>query len=299
MRADIPKHIAPGLQTIYAKAFAEQPVSWPKIAMTINSNKKSETYGWLGNVPQMKEFLDTRQGQALAEYGFTVTNRKWESTIPVEVDALEDDLYGQIRARVDGMGTEAKRHPDQLFAELVAAGFATACYDGQYFFSASHTEGDSGTQSNTGSSALSATTIKTAITQMRKIKDDKGKRMGINPNILGVPPDLEFEALEIVKSVGLVGSTTENVLKPSTNVLYNRLDVVVMDNLTDTNDWFLFDTRRGVKPFVFQNRVKPTFQALEGSSDSGFHEDMYYYGVRARYNFGYGMWQFAYGASVS
>ena len=40
------------------------------------------------------------------------------------------------------------------------------------------------------------------------------------------------------------------------------------------------------------------FAALEGSQsgEAAFMRDRYFYGVRGRYNVGYGLWQTAYGA---
>jgi phage major head subunit gpT-like protein len=39
------------------------------------------------------------------------------------------------------MGQAAAVHPDELVFALLAAGFATACFDGQYFFDSDHPVG--------------------------------------------------------------------------------------------------------------------------------------------------------------
>jgi phage major head subunit gpT-like protein len=46
-------------------------------------------------------------------------------------------------------------------------------------------------------------------------------------------------------------------------------------------------------------RREVTFRALEGDSESGFLRKRFLYGADARYNVGYGPWQFAYGSQVS
>lgn len=38
----------------------------------------------------------------------------------------------------DDLGRMAAEFPDQLFAELIAAGFTDSCYDGQPFFDGDH-----------------------------------------------------------------------------------------------------------------------------------------------------------------
>jgi phage major head subunit gpT-like protein len=45
--------------------------------------------------------------------------------------------------------------------------------------------------------------------------------------------------------------------------------------------------------------VPVEFAALEGTSENGFMRDQYVYGVRARYNVGFGLWQTAYGSQVA
>jgi phage major head subunit gpT-like protein len=40
------------------------------------------------------------------------------------------------------------------------------------------------------------------------------------------------------------------------------------------------------------------FEALERNSENGFLRDQYLYGIRARYNAGFGDWRCAFGAQV-
>ncbi len=61
----------------------------------------------------------------------------------------------------------------------------------------------------------------------------------------------------------------------------------------------MLSTKGVVKPVILQSRTPIEFAALEADSESGFMRDEYVYGVRARYNAGYGLWQMAYGSQVS
>ena len=59
--------------------------------------------------------------------------------------------------------------------------------------------------------------------------------------------------------------------------------------------WYLLDTGRAVKPFVFQSRRSLQFVSLDGLKDTNvFMQKKFVYGVDARYNAGYGLWQLAY-----
>jgi len=62
--------------------------------------------------------------------------------------------------------------------------------------------------------------------------------------------------------------------------------------------WFLLDTARALKPLIFQERVKPDkIIRLDREEDANvFERDEYAYGVRGRYNVGYGFWQMAFGS---
>jgi phage major head subunit gpT-like protein len=60
--------------------------------------------------------------------------------------------------------------------------------------------------------------------------------------------------------------------------------------------WYLLDTTRSIKPFIFQQRQAPEFQAKDdpNTSDHVFNNKEYVYGVDSRDNAGYGLWQMAY-----
>jgi len=61
--------------------------------------------------------------------------------------------------------------------------------------------------------------------------------------------------------------------------------------------WFLVDDMRALKPIIFQERQKPVFVAKDNPEDDNvFHRKEFLYGVDARYNVGFGFWQFAWGS---
>lgn len=301
VKSDIPRLLEAGLKTVFFEAYDAAVGDWERISTVVPSEQDTETYAWLGSVPNMREFKDERLPAGLLEHEYTIKNKTWEASIAVDRAALEDDLYGQIKLRVQGLARESKRHIDELVFSLLADGFTALCHDGQYFFDTDHSEGDSGTQSNKGTTALSATSLQTAITSMMKFKDDRGKLLGIAPDTLVVPPDLQWTALELLNSTyypELIDPAAGSQ-KLAANPMKGKLDLVVSPYLTDTNNWFLLATKWVVRPVIFQSRVPVEFAALEGASENGFMRDQYIYGVRARYNVGFGLWQTAYGSLVA
>lgn len=302
-RSDIPNLLTSGLKTVFFDAYESglQNAQYTRIATVVPSGKDQETYGWLGAIPTMREWKDERMPKGLLEHNYTIINKDWEVSIGVHKNAIEDDQYGQVRIRTQELGSEAARHKDQLVFELLAAGFATDCYDGQYFFDTDHSEGDSGTQSNKGTTALGADSLAAGVTAMMKYKDDKGKPLGIVPDTLVIPPDLWMTACEILESLGRsdTANNTTNAFRYLTQLGLAKLNIVMSPYLTDTNDWFLLCTNKIVKPIILQERQEVRFGALESTSDRGFMRKEYVYGADARYNVGYGLWQCAYGASVT
>ena len=304
-QSDIPNLLKAGLKTLFFDSLQNGLIksAISKVASVVESSQDTENYAWLGQNPIMKEFLDERQIKALQESSFSIRNKTWEATIGVDRTAIEDDRYGQIKVRIQSLAYEAIRHKEQMIISLLANGFTNTCYDGQYFFDIDHVNPGAdyqSAQSNKGTDALSAASLQSAITAMSKVKDDKGRSMGVSADTIVVPPDLEWTARELLESVyypeKLTGTDNQ---KNSANPLKNRLGLVISPYLTDTNNWYLLCTQYPVKPLILQERTNVEFRALESESESGFMRDQYLYGIRARYNAGYGLWQYAYGAIVA
>lgn len=297
-RSDVPNLLEDGLKTVFFEAFDATAGDYERVATVVPSESDEESYPWLGAVPKMREFADERMPLGLTEHNYTIRNRTWESSVAIERAAIEDDKYGQIKLRIQSLARETKRHLDEIVFALLAGGFAARCYDGQYFFDTDHSSGDSGAQSNKGTSALDAAALQTAITAMMRYKDDRGKYLGVVPDLLVVPPDMQWTAMELLESTYWPeeGSTTARM---ADNVLKGKLDLLVSPYLEDVNNWYVLSTRGIIKPLILQSRTPVEFSALEGDSESGFMRDQYIYGVRARYNAGYGLWQTAYGSQVS
>lgn len=294
-RSDIPAGLTTGVRALFLKSIEGVPTHYQKLAMIAPSAASEEKYAWLASVPGMREFVGERQAYGLREYSFSIVNKTWESTIEVDRAALEDEQYGQIRLRIQSLAEAAAYHKDQMVIQLARDGFTANCYDGQAFFSGSHPVGE-GTASNTGSEPLSASALQAAITSIARRTDDQGRPLGVTADTLLVPPELEWTALELLGSP--VAPEADN---NTGNVLRGRLDLIVSPHLTDADNWFVFCTRRALKPFILQERTPLEFEALDAGSGSeqAFIRDRFLYGVRSRYNAGYGLWQLAWGSNVS
>lgn len=296
-RSDIPGLLTPVLKTAFFESYQplEAGSDFMKVATTVPSQTTAESYAWLGSVPKMREFVDERKLKSIVEYNYSIPNKTYEASIGVDRAAIEDDQFGQIRIRINGMAIEAARFKDELTFTALQDGFTALAYDGLTFFHATRTIGESGTIDNKMTDALTTAALQTAITTMRQFKDDRGRPMGANPDTLVVGTSLEFVALAILTSI--VYTSTDGGANTS-NVMKGRLNLIVSPYV-NANDWFVLDTKSAVKPLIYQDRIPVTFEAMEANSESGFMRDQYAYGVRMRGAVGYGLPQHCIGSLVA
>ena len=88
----------------------------------------------------------------------------------------------------------------------------------------------------------------------------------------------------------------------SHKVLNERGKEVNVSNVSDDGgsgaSWYLLDTKRALKPLIFQNRKSPVFVAKTNLTDENvFSADQFVYGVDARRNTGFGFWQLAHASN--
>lgn len=124
--------------TLFQAGLGIAPSQYRSVATEVPSSGRANTYGWLGELPGMKEWVGPRQINALKAYNYSLENKPYEDTIGVDRDDIEDDMEGVYAPRFTAMGRAVGAFPDQLVFAALKAGFATNCYDGQYFFDTDH-----------------------------------------------------------------------------------------------------------------------------------------------------------------
>lgn len=127
-----------GFKTSFQGGLGRAGSQWKRVATRVPSSTRSNTYGWLGKFPRIREWVGDRVVQNLSEHEYKITNKPFELTIGVDRDDIEDDELGIYTPMFEGMGMEVGDHPDTLVFPLLNAGFTTECYDGQYFFDTDH-----------------------------------------------------------------------------------------------------------------------------------------------------------------
>jgi phage major head subunit gpT-like protein len=121
---------------------------WQQFATEVPSTTGEEKYGWLGATTKLREWVGERVYQNIKSHDYSIKNKTFESTVSVPREAIEDDQYGVYSPLMQQMGQDAALHPDELLFGLMALGFTTNCYDGQYFFDIDHPVGPQGQEAS-------------------------------------------------------------------------------------------------------------------------------------------------------
>lgn len=129
-----------GFKKNFQDAFnATRPESdFNKVATVITSTSKSETYGWLGKFPKMREWIGDRQIKDMEAHGYSILNKDFEAIVGVDRNDIEDDNLGVYAPLMQEMGLSAAQQPDDLTFGLLGNGATELYYDGQYFFDTDH-----------------------------------------------------------------------------------------------------------------------------------------------------------------
>lgn len=274
-----------GFSKIYQTAYGNTPTFYEQMATVVPSTTKENDYGWMASIPALREWLGPRVVRNLSEHSYTLKNKPFELTVGVDRDDIEDDNLGVYDMRFAGMAEAAAKWPDRLLKTVLQAGTSALGFDGVAFFAATHPLNPAGNQSNNfTSSALSDTNFAANRAAMMAYTSESGESLGVMPNTLFVPPQLEDTARQIVVAeYGASGAT--NVQKGQANV------VVVPELANQSTTWYLADTSHAIKGLIFQRRKAPVFVNKDAPTDDNvFFLRQFLYGVDARGNAGYGPW---------
>jgi phage major head subunit gpT-like protein len=271
------------------EAFAEKPI-YQEIATKFNSNTSEESYGWMGANPTMSEWTDKRQLKDLKAFSYTLTNKHYEGTIAVNRDTYEDDKYGMIAPRIQGLARRAVRHMNQAVIDQLEAGQTLLAYDGGAFFKTNRTIGSSGTIDNlktgaySGSSAEILTALDLAYQTMASYKDDKGVPMGLVPDAIVCSPKM-FIPIRTALLPAVAGTSL-----PEAGIFQDARIFATPHVDGDADDFYVLCTKQvEVKPLIFQMRKEVEFVSMDKPDDSNvFMQNEFYYGVDDRFATGYG-----------
>jgi hypothetical protein len=256
-----------------------------------------------GEAPIKSEGAAVQYDSAKESYTSRYTHETVALAFAVTEEAMEDNLYDTFaKVRAKGLA-RAMASTKQVKAANTFNNAFSASYvggDGVALISTAHPTIGDGNQSNKiGTSAISISTIETAVTAIHKLKDDRGILIGASPVSIHIPPELAFETDMLLHSAGLPNGT---VAYPTSGIAPNDINPVrnmglfpggfyINRRFTDANNWFVkTDVPNGSKMFV----RAPLATKMEPDFDTGNLR----FKARERYSFGWSDWRKWFGAEV-
>lgn len=127
-----------GFSTAFAAGVGLASSDYQSISTTVTATTKEQKYGWLGKIPNVREWVGARAVQNLMQHDYSIKEKPFELTISVDRDDIETDNLGIYTPMFTEMGRSTGAQWDMLVFAALKAGFATNCYDGQFFFDTDH-----------------------------------------------------------------------------------------------------------------------------------------------------------------
>lgn len=262
----------------------------------VGSSARENVYGFSSMSPDMNEWLADRKAEGQDGFEYRLKNRKFEKTIVVSRDDVDDDTLQIYSSKISTLANSYAYNIDTL---TIAAMQSTTqlCFDELTYFNGSHfanPKKSTGPFSNLRTSfALTTANFDTAYEDMMSFVDIDGAPADITPTHLFVPPQLRKEALRIVggglqnESTGLAATNTTNVATENVNA--GIVQVVVVPRLANqAGTWYLADLSKEIKPLIYQLRDPLEMVSFVNPNDpTVFAADEFTYGTRVRHAVGY------------
>ena len=122
----------------FKDGLAMSPSMKDRVASIVPSSNAQNTYGWLGKVPSMREWIGARVIQNISEATYSLVNKAFELTVGVDRYDMEDDNIGVYSTLFQEMGASTTGNEELLTFNALKNGFSSKCYDGQNFFDTVH-----------------------------------------------------------------------------------------------------------------------------------------------------------------
>ena len=266
--------LKPGLKRVYDLAMSRPRPIMEMLFGVETSTRYEEQYQGMGAMGLVPPFGGTVPYTDF-DAGYRVDVRNYEFALGMQVERrlVDDDQFNQIKRRASNMADAFNITIETDAANVYINGFtddgtnrmgaSTNGADGVGLLSAAHpySPANSGTtQSNEGTLALTIDNLDTTRQNMRNFTDDQGQLLGVNPDMLLVPPELERTATQLVSERAIYEPSSAQY---DVNMFSGRFRPVVWDRLTDSNAWFLIDSTLMKQHLIWQWRIRPEFAQAE------------------------------------
>lgn len=281
----------PVLSEIFYQHLGELGPMLERMYRVLNSDKAKETDLRIGSFGDPQEFEDRIiYDGADPDYTIEYSHTEYASGFKVQRKLFDDKQYGGFFESAEDLGRAFRRKVEKDAASTFNNAFSGSYlgYDSKALCADDHprSEADSTSVDNKATLALTAANFNTVWEQSQALVDDRGELIGVNPDLLLVPPGLMKEAHEITRSP-LDPASAENAANPYAGIQY-----MVWNRLTDSTAWFLIDSMMMRRYLKWYWRVTPEFK---GEVD--FDTYIRKYAGYMRYSFGWSDFRWVVGST--
>lgn len=218
------------------KDYQAWPAEWQRfctVAPIRDFKQQSRVrFGAFGSLPVVAE--DTAYtAVSLTDSAATYVPQKRGNLVTISREVIINDDLQAIKQIPTKLAVAAA----YTLAEFVY-GFLSSnpnIYDGSALFTSG------APHNNLGSSALSTSAMQSGVTAMREQTNYAGKRIGLRPRFLVVPPELEWQSMVVTKSAGVPGSNNNDI-----NPMLGYVTPIVSPQLSSSTQWFLVGDPREI-----------------------------------------------------
>lgn len=286
------KNTVAALEKSFQKVFtdalhgASQSLQIHKMASRFPNTAAALDLSWMAAIPGMKKLVGTAIQNNLELINWQVPNEEWEDTIAVKVKDIERDQLGIYTERFRLLADAGARHPDELLAKVLQAGFTAKDYTGKNFFDTGkkHFPSAKNTFDNKITYTLGKASYQLARQMLRSMKivfpDGSEVRLPLGRQLMLVAgPASETVARELL--------TAERDSAGATNVNRGTAELEIWNEI-DGDQWFLYDAGFAIKPFAFSDEKPVSLHSVTDLEDSHvLLRKEFLYQAYGRYNVGY------------
>jgi len=269
---------------------------WSRLAAKVSANTKHVSLPMHAATARLRRWEGERRVVGGKAYEHRITPERFELTLGIPIEEIEDDNIGAWTNTLLDMGVQIELWPDDLVAEVLLAAETGLGFDGKPFFANDHSLKVGTTIDNLfGSTSLTKENVAAIIAEMKSWVGEDGRPLHVEPNLLVVPPAKEDAAIEICQNsliAKVFGSNT--AAAGIDNTMRGRLEPLVLPEISanaggSDDDFYILDTSHPTKPLVWVERVAPVITNKNNATDENvFNDDEIRVGVRARGIAGYG-----------
>ena len=303
-----------GLMLSIMETMTATPWSFLISHQNLNADQESIEYATASATPQMRRWIGGREAKNLFAQSVTLVSEPFEASVFDKVKNWMYDKTGLMNRRLQNLSNKAITHWDKIATEALELGASTLTYDGQNFFSASHSTGDSGTIKNlvdkntiTELDVVDSTKVTTAeaadiiyslLAHFQTFKDDQGEP--IHEDLKSMMVMVPARLYKAFSQAATARTITDTVGSRDNPLLNSDLEIVVKSNVRLTSNLVIYAFALNGDPALVlqqQGEVKPTKKA-EGS-DFEHDTNQWEFGITADRVAGLFCWQAAIKATVS